>query len=538
MSKTDDNTSDGETLESEAPAATPAGETDDDGGASEAKASTKKEDETSEEGGDDNGESGSRNRRSRSRRSRTRRKPRGGGNKRDDRGDADADAKPANKLRATALWALHKERRAKMVPFAGYEMPVQYKRGIMAEHTHTRDRAGLFDVSHMGQAFLTLEGEGGHEEIAALVEELVPGNIRGLKPGGIKYTLLLNDEGGIIDDLMVTRPEGEAGDGMLFLVVNAGCKEKDFAHISEKLDGRAKLTIAGDRALIALQGPLAAKVLARHAPFVTDMGFMTALSCRIDGVECIVSRCGYTGEDGYEISVPNEMAETLTRKLLAHREVALVGLGARDSLRLEAGLCLYGHDITEETTPAEADLMWTMTKRRKEARDFPGADKIMAQIEEGIERKRVGIKPEGKAPAREGTDVVDADGNVIGKVTSGGFGPTVGGPVAMGYVSAAFCEEGAEIFLMIRGQARPAKVVALPFVEPRQHRPGKTKAPSKVAEVKAEEPEAQDPEVSSDEDAAPQEAEAATETAAEASEPTEQADQPAEETADEEEDRK
>lgn len=404
-----------------------------------------------------------------------------GRNRRDDRGsdaanteteNGEAEQGPRDKLRATALWGLHTERKAKMVPFAGYEMPVQYKRGIMAEHRQTRDRAGLFDVSHMGQAFLTLEGEGGHEEIAALLEELVPANIRGLKSGGIKYTLLLNDEGGIIDDLMVTRPEGDAGNGMLFLVVNAGCKEKDFAHISAKLEGRAKLTIAGDRALIALQGPTASKNLSRFAPFVAEMAFMTAKACRIEGIECLVSRCGYTGEDGYEISLPNEHAETFARKLLTQRDIALVGLGARDSLRLESGLCLYGNDIDEETTPVEADLMWSIPKRRKENKDFPGADKIMKQFEDGTTRKRVGIKPEGKAPARDGTDIVDSEGKVVGKVTSGGFGPTVRGPIAMGYVETAQSEEGTEVGLMVRGQSRPARIVPLPFIPPRQFRPG------------------------------------------------------------------
>lgn len=461
-----------------------------------------------EDSGDDEDDGDERSSRSRGRRRRgrtrsRRRTPRDSDGD-DDAGDSDADGDEATapsgkgkeKLRATPLWGLHKERRAKMVPFAGYDMPVQYKRGIMSEHRQTRERAGLFDVSHMGQAFLTLEGKGGHDEIASLIEELVPGNIKGLKPGGVRYTLLLNDEGGIIDDLMITRPEADAGEGMLFLVVNAGCKEKDFAYISEKLEGRAKLTPAGDRALIALQGPQSARVLARLAPFVSDMPFMSAKACRIDGVECIVSRCGYTGEDGYEISVPNEMAESFSRKLLAHREVALVGLGARDSLRLEAGLCLYGHDITEETTPAEADLMWTIPKRRREAADFPGAEKILKLAEEGVTRKRVGIQPQAKAPAREGTDVVDADGNVIGTVTSGGFGPSVRTPVAMGYVDAAFAEIGTEIGLMVRGQSRPAAVVALPFVEPNQFRPGKA---AKKA-VEAEDAPAEDTSTSEDDD--------------------------------------
>lgn len=497
-------------------------------GGSESESGTEKSDESGEAAETDAGETDAEAKprtRTRTRRSRSRRKSkdgeksddngdektrsreggRDGGrgrgrgrNRRNDRDDdasnqsenGDAEQGPKDKLRATALWGLHTERKAKMVAFAGYEMPVQYKRGIMAEHRQTRDRAGLFDVSHMGQAFLTLEGDGGHEEIAALMEELVSGDIRGLKSGGIRYTLLLDEEGGIIDDLMVTRPEGDAGNGMLFLVVNAGCKDKDFAHIAAKLEGRAKLTVAGDRALIALQGPTASKNLSRFAPFVAEMAFMTAKACRIDGIECLVSRCGYTGEDGFEISVPNEQAEPFARKLLTQRDVSLVGLGARDSLRLESGFCLYGHDIDEETTPAEAGLMWTIPKRRKEAKDFPGAEKIMGQVAEGTTRKRVGIKPEGKAPARDGTEIVDSEGKVIGKVTSGGFGPTVRGPIAMGYVETAQGEEGTEVGLMVRGQSRPAKIVTLPFIQPRQYRPGQeppVPAPEPEEEVVPEE---------------------------------------------------
>lgn len=382
-------------------------------------------------------------------------------------------------LKATPLWALHKERRGKMVPFAGFEMPVQYRRGIMAEHKHTRERAGLFDVSHMGQAFLTLEGEGGHEEIAALIETLVPGEIKGLKPGGIRYTLLLNEEGGIKDDLMITRPEGEANEGMLFIVVNAAKKDEDFAYIAEALDGKAKLIRAGDRALMALQGPKAASVMKRLAPFVADMSFMSAKSCRIEGIDCIVSRCGYTGEDGFEISVATELGEAFARKLLAHRDVNLIGLGARDSLRMEAGLCLYGHDIDEDTTPIEAGLAWAIGKRRKIDKDFPGAEKIMDQLLEGAPRRRVGILPKGKAPAREGTEIVNKDGDVIGKITSGGFGPTVRGPIAMGYVDGSLAEDETEIGLMIRGQARDATIVPLPFVEQNFFRPGAEPAPKK-----------------------------------------------------------
>jgi aminomethyltransferase len=391
------------------------------------------------------------------------------------------DANGKGTLKATPLWALHKERRGKMVPFSGYEMPVQYRRGIMAEHKQTRERAGLFDVSHMGQAFLVLEGEGGHEEIAGLIETLVPGEIKGLKPGGIRYTLLLNDEGGIKDDLMITRPEGEANEGMLFLVVNAATKDADFEYISEKLEGKAKLIRAGDRALMALQGPRAVFVMKKLAPFVEDMGFMTAKSCRIEGIDCIVSRCGYTGEDGFEFSVQAELAEVFARKLLANRDVSLIGLGARDSLRLEAGLCLYGHDIDETTTPIEAGLAWAIGKRRKIDKDFPGATRIMEQLLEGAPRRRVGILPKGKAPAREGTEIVDKDGKVIGKITSGGFGPSVRGPIAMGYIDGSVAEDVTEIGLMVRGQSRDAEIVPLPFIEQNYVRPGdKPKAKPKT----------------------------------------------------------
>ncbi len=395
-------------------------------------------------------------------------------------------------LKATPLWALHKERRAKMVPFSGYEMPLQYRRGIMAEHKHTRERAGLFDVSHMGQAFLRLEGDGGHDEIAAAIETLVPGEIKGLKPGGIRYTLLLNDEGGIMDDLMITRPEGEENEGTLFLVVNAATRDADFAYIEEKLEGKARLVRSNDRALIALQGPRAARALSKLAPFVEEMSFMSAKACRVEGIECIISRCGYTGEDGFEISLPNEMAEVFARKILTNRQVALIGLGARDSLRLEAGLCLYGHDIDEATTPAEAGLAWAIGKRRKIDKDFPGAERIMDQVLDGSERRRVGIKPEGRAPAREGTDIVDGDGKVVGKVTSGGFGPTVRGPVAMGYVTSELAEEGTEVGLMVRGQSRQAEIVAMPFVEPGYHRPGQEKPKRRARKNPTKEAEAED----------------------------------------------
>ena len=368
-------------------------------------------------------------------------------------------------LEVTPLHALHVELGAKMVPFAGYDMPVQYKDGVLTEHLHTRAAAGLFDVSHMGQAFLVGPD---HETVSKALEALVPGDVLGLAPGAIRYTLLLNDKGGIRDDLMVTRTQK---DGTLFLIVNAACKHQDFAHIEANLPAGIELQRIEDRALIALQGPKAVEVLARFAPAVAAMDFMTSRDMDVAGIPCFVSRSGYTGEDGNEISVPADRAVELTKKLLGEAEVKPIGLGARDSLRLEAGLCLYGHDIDETTTPIEGALAWTIGKRRRAEANFPGARIIMEQIASGVARKRVGILPEGKAPAREHTEIVDASGKVIGEITSGGYGPTVGGPIAMGYVETAFARVGTEVELMVRGKGRPARIVAMPFVEKRFHRP-------------------------------------------------------------------
>ncbi|PKQ04501.1 MAG: glycine cleavage system protein T [Alphaproteobacteria bacterium HGW-Alphaproteobacteria-12] len=370
-------------------------------------------------------------------------------------------------LNLTPLHALHVALGAKMVPFAGYDMPVQYPGGVLAEHLHTREAAGLFDVSHMGQAWLTGPD---HATVAAAIEALVPGDILGLAPHAIRYTLLLNGRGGIIDDLMVTR-SGE--DGRLFLVVNAACKDGDFAHIETHLPKGVELIRIEDRALIALQGPKAAAVLARFAPEAAGQDFMTGVEMNIGGFPCLVSRSGYTGEDGYEISIPNADAVALTKKLLAEPDVKPIGLGARDSLRLEAGLCLYGHDIDETTTPVEGGLTWTIARRRREDANFPGAKIILAQIANGAPRKRAGLLPEGKAPAREGTEITDASGRKIGIVTSGGYGPSAGGPIAMGYVETAHAQIGTEVELMVRGKGRPAKVAAMPFVEKRVYRPAK-----------------------------------------------------------------
>ncbi len=356
-------------------------------------------------------------------------------------------------LKTTPLTALHERLGGKMVPFAGYLMPVQFPLGILGEHKHTRAKAGLFDVSHMGQ--LRIDGA----DAAARMETLVPGDIAGLGEGRTRYTQFTNADGGILDDLMVTN----AGDH-LFVVVNAACKEADTAHLRATF-GDA-LTELGDRALIALQGPSAETVLAALAPEAAGMTFMTFRSLDVAGVPCFVTRSGYTGEDGYEISVPATEAEALAERLLAHPDVEPVGLGGRDSLRLEAGLCLYGHDIDTSTSPVEAALTWSIGKRRREQGGFPGAARIQAELANGPSRRRVGLKPDGRAPAREGTEFTDMDGRTVGRVTSGGFGPSVDGPVAMGYVETAFAADGTELRLVVRGKPLPARVAKLPFVAP------------------------------------------------------------------------
>lgn len=362
-------------------------------------------------------------------------------------------------LLRTPLYGLHAERQAKLVPFAGYEMPVQYPAGILKEHLHTRSRAGLFDVSHMGQVRLTGAGA------AAALETLVPGDIAGLPVGRIRYTVFTNDAGGILDDLMVTN----AGDH-LFLVVNAACKDADLAHLRSHLGAAVGIEPLADRALLALQGPAAAAVLARFAPDVAAMPFMSWRPAVVAGIPVGLTRSGYTGEDGYEISVPADAADALARRLLAEPEVAPIGLGARDSLRLEAGLCLYGHDIDTATTPIEAGLAWTIGKRRRTEGGFPGAAVVQSQLAHGPARRRVGIRPDGRAPAREHTAVADLAGRVIGEITSGGFGPTVNGPVAMGYVETAAAAPGTRLQLLIRGKFHPAEVVTLPFAPHRYYR--------------------------------------------------------------------
>lgn len=353
-------------------------------------------------------------------------------------------------LRRTPLHDLHLERGGKMVPFAGYEMPVQYPAGILKEHLHTREKAGLFDVSHMGQAFLAGD--------TAALERVAPADVTGLKEGAQRYGLLLTPAGTIKDDFMFSRLAGEAD---LYLVVNAGTKEGDFAYISEQLKGAATLTPKADRALLALQGPAAAAVLERHSPGISALTFMKVVRTAVAGAPAIISRTGYTGEDGFEISIEGADAEKVARALLGESEVLPIGLGARDSLRLEAGLCLYGHDIDETRNPAEANLLWSVGKRRKEAKDFPGAAKTLNGVPAV---KLVGIRPEGRAPAREGTEIAAKDGRVIGKVTSGGFGPSLNAPVAMGYVESAFAAHGTQLDLMVRGKAMPAVVSPMPFV--------------------------------------------------------------------------
>jgi glycine cleavage system T protein (aminomethyltransferase) len=356
----------------------------------------------------------------------------------------------------TPLHDLHIELGAKMTPFAGYDMPLQYD-GIMAEHNHTRQSAGLFDVSHMGQAHYT-----GDE---AALEKLITADLSALKPGEQKYTLLLNDEGGIRDDLMISRPFGDDG---FFIVVNAATKAADFAHMASKTAGVGQLRIIEDRALIALQGPAAAAVFGGMIPAAAEMIFMQCGVFDLDGVELYVSRSGYTGEDGYEISIPASDAAAVARKILADDRVKPIGLGARDSLRLEAGLCLYGHDMDESRTPVEATLMWAIAKSRRERLDFPGAARVMQQFADKPARKRIGFTMSG-APAREGAEVVK-DCQTIGVVTSGGFGPTIGGPVGMAYVDLDYATTDTEFEILLRGKARPAKVTKMPFVEHRFYR--------------------------------------------------------------------
>ena len=367
----------------------------------------------------------------------------------------------------TPLYDFHVALGARIVPFAGYDMPVQYPTGILTEHQWTRTEAGLFDVSHMGQCFLVGPD---HETTARALEALIPADIVNLKPGQQRYSQFLNEDGGILDDIMVTRSAVPDEDGTLMVVVNAGCKDQDFAHLQKHLPANIKLILAPHRALLALQGPKAATVLSRHASDVATMPFMTGLSTKIDGVPVHISRSGYSGEDGYEISIHEDNVRWLAERLLKDSEVKPIGLGARDSLRLEAGLCLYGHELDLTTSPVEAHIQWSIQKRRREEGGFPGYERIKRELAAGPKRKRVGIKPEGRAPAREGTEIHDENGNKIGVVTSGGFGPTLNGPCAMGYVDTAHAHIGTRVSLIVRGTAMPAEITAMPFVPNRFYR--------------------------------------------------------------------
>ena len=365
-------------------------------------------------------------------------------------------------LLATALADAHRALGARMTPFAGYDMPVQYE-GVLAEHRWTREHAGLFDVSHMGQCRIS-----GADAVAQF-ERFVPGDYAILKAGRQKYSLLLNDQGGIMDDLMAGKPDHDG----LFIVVNAACKDGDFAHIEAGLEGDAKLTRL-DRALLAIQGPEAAAVMAAHEPVLADFGFMDCARLMLFGADCYVSRSGYTGEDGYEISVPADQANRIWDAILEDARVKPIGLGARDSLRLEAGLPLYGHDADETTSPVEAALTFALSKSRKERADFPGADRILKELDGGLSRVRVGLHVKEGAPAREGAEIADADGKVIGKVTSGGPSPSLGKNIAMGYVSPEFSEIGTALTVVVRGKPLAAEVVATPFVANRYYRKPKS----------------------------------------------------------------
>ena len=360
-------------------------------------------------------------------------------------------------IQTTALTDLHIENGAKMVPFAAYSMPVQYPDGVLKEHLHTRTKAGLFDVSHMGQALLS------GKDASAALERLIPIDIQDLPIGEQRYGFFTNSAGGIEDDLMVSRwPEG------VMVVVNAACKENDFAYLATHMQGDAKLNILDDLALIAIQGPSAKDVLARLGHDLSEMGFMQCREIDIKGIICRMSRSGYTGEDGFEISVSNEHAEALARILQADQDCAWIGLGARDSLRLEGGMCLYGHDIDTTTTPIEAAIGWAISPARRAGGvregGFPGADIILAQMPAKISRKRVGLKPTGRAPIREGTEIYDPQENQIGVVTSGGFSPSLSKPIAMGYINKQNAKTGTIVFAKVRGKLLEIEVSSSVFV--------------------------------------------------------------------------
>lgn len=375
-------------------------------------------------------------------------------------------------LLQTPLYERHVAAGGRIVPFGGYALPVQYPTGIMAEHKWTREQAGLFDVSHMGPSFLTLKDRSGdaeadHSAVAALVEPLICGDIAGLKPGQVRYTLLLNETGGALDDLMVAR--SPRFPGALYIVVNAGTKEADFALLAKAAGDKADFQRVDDNALLALQGPEAVGVLAAMVPGVVELGFMQFGAFHWEDEELIISRSGYTGEDGFELLCSVKNAARLWDALLADPRVKPIGLGARDSLRLEAGLPLYGHDLDETVSPIEADLGFAVSKRRREAADFPGAARILSEREGQLTRKRVGLIVQG-APAREGAEILDASGAAIGVVTSGGFAPSLGKAIALGFVSPDHTAIGTQLQVSVRGRAQPAEIVPTPFVPHRYFR--------------------------------------------------------------------
>lgn len=365
-------------------------------------------------------------------------------------------------LRKTPLNALHREFGAKLTEFAGYEMPVQYRLGILGEHQHTRKKAGLFDVSHMGQVILSGQS---YEETALALEKVLPMDVLGLEIGRQRYGFLTTDEGGILDDLMFSN----RGDH-IFVVLNAACKDSDIKYLRSLLEPNISIKEIESRALIALQGPASEAVLGKYHPQIENMKFMDVETLTIDGAECWISRSGYTGEDGFEISIPAEAAEPITRSILSNQNVEFIGLGARDSLRLEAGLCLYGHDIDQATTPVEASLTWAIQKARRSngsrASGFIGSEIILKQLAGGTNKKRVGLLPQTRAPMREGVEIfaTETSKEAIGKITSGGYGPTVGYPIAMGYINSEYANSEDDLFGELRGKRVPVKVSNLPFV--------------------------------------------------------------------------
>jgi aminomethyltransferase len=359
-------------------------------------------------------------------------------------------------IKQTPLYQLHLELGAKMVAFGGYHMPIYYPGGIIHEHLHCRSKAGFFDISHMGQCLIY------GDEAANELERLTPSDIIGLKPGQQKYTVLTNEEGGIIDDIIVTRIESG-----LRIVVNAACKDKDFHYLASQLSNRCHFVELADQALFALQGPIAAAIIRKFSVSAADLAFMTACETELEGIKCIVSRCGYSGEDGFEISVANDHAETLARLLLAEKDVIPIGLGARDTLRLEAGLCLYGHELNETITPVEAGLSWIIKKGHS---GFPGSDTIIRQLQQGPEKIRVGLIVDSKQPIREGSTVFNDNDEIIGHVTSGSFAPSLGKPVAMALLERHYSGLGIRLYAKVRDHQVVATITRLPFIPHRYHR--------------------------------------------------------------------